>query len=398
MAGFADDFDDKSEGDYSSQPLPPEDRLWRHPSELGGLGAALPLDPLTVRRRWLASQPSKASAWTAGLVGALLATGLVAFGTHLAGAITNRAPSVTPLADSLSGGQRLSGIGTGLAAGIATIGRAVVAIDVTHGTSALRCLGVGVRADGLLLAPAADLAGASSIMVMLADGSYYVGSVVASDASVRAASSGLALVHIKGVTDLPVARFDSLRTLPAGTTGVALNSAGGASFALGTLQGAGSAAVAGSAVLVDAITTDIATADAPAGSVLLGANGKVLGIVTGASAGRVVATPGWIASIVASKLASAGAVTHGWLGIAGATTVARPKGVLVADVATRGPAAEAGMRDGDVIVSVDGARVTTMASLQGRLYFAEPGTKVSIGIVRAGRRRELHAVLDDHLR
>ena len=78
------DFGEHSDEDPHPPLLPPDDRLWRHPSEVGASHTALPLDPVAVRRRWLLSHPSRRSALTAGVVGALLATGVVALGTHLA--------------------------------------------------------------------------------------------------------------------------------------------------------------------------------------------------------------------------------------------------------------------------------------------------------------------------
>jgi len=80
--------------------LPPEDRLWRHPSEFGASHPSLPLDPVAVQRSWLLSHPSRRSALTAGVVGALLATGVVALGTHLADSMTGIGhPAVTNIAE-----------------------------------------------------------------------------------------------------------------------------------------------------------------------------------------------------------------------------------------------------------------------------------------------------------
>jgi S1-C subfamily serine protease len=406
VAAFAGDFDDIPEDNPPSQPLPAEDRLWRHPSELGSISTSLPLDPITVRRRWLASQPSKASAWTAGLVGALLATGLVALGTHLASAITTRgnasatagkpsSPTLTSLPESINSGSFRLAVGSELAARIATVGQAVVYMDVSHGTTEVQCLGVGIRADGMLLAPAADVAGATSIMVMLPDGSYYVGEVVASDVSARAASSGLALVHINGVSDLPVAPLETTQSTTASTLAVALTSRGGSTIAVGSVHAAPGTTTAGDPVLVDPMTTDIETSSAPPGSLLVGADGTVIGMVTGSSSGKVVATPAWIASMVADKLLAGGAVKHGWLGIEGATTSGPPGGVRVTLVAGSSAAHEAGLRSGDTITSVDGHRVTTMAELQGRLYFVRPGARVTVGVMRAGRALKVIAALDD---
>ncbi|HVC25236.1 MAG TPA: PDZ domain-containing protein [Acidimicrobiales bacterium] len=404
MAAFADDFDDLPEDDSTSPPLPAEDRLWRHPSELGSLGTSLPLDPITVRRRWLASQPTRASAWTAGLVGAILATGLVALGTHLASAITSRSPAdgrelgVGTALASRSTGTSLpaaQAVGSALAAQIATVGRSLVYLDVTRGSSATRCLGIGVRSDGMLLAPAAEVVGATSVMVTLPDGMAYVGTVVASDMSQRAASSGLALIHINGVTDLAVAPFEQAPPSGGSELAVALTAPGGTRLSVGSVETSGATTPTRSATLVDAMTTDLATSAAPPGSALLGAHGGVLGIVTSSAGGDALATPAWIASGVVRQLLSNGTVDHGWLGIDGATASAPVSGVRVTLVTPSSAAWIAGVRPGDVIVSVAGHRVTSMAELQGRLYFEPAGARVPVRIDRGGRTFVVDPVLGD---
>lgn len=403
MAAFAGDFDDLPDDGATSQPLPAEDRLWRHPSELGSLGTSLPLDPITVRRRWLASQPTKASAWTAGLVGAILATGLVALGTHLASAITARppAPGGLPTGSTLASATTLprlpaaASVGTTLAAQIAAVGNSVVTLEVTRGAASFRVLAVGVRSDGMLVAPAAEVVGASSVVVTLPDGMDYVGTVVASDLSQRAASSGLALVHINGVSDLSVVPFAPAPAPGQRELAVALSAAGGSRFSIGSVETTGATTTTSSTILVDALATDLPPAAAPSGSVLVDARGEVLGIVTGQLDGKALATPSWIASGVVAQLLSTGTVEHGWLGIEGETTASPLRGVEVTVVSPGSAASLAGVRAGDVIVSVAGHRVTSMAQLQGRLYFAAPGARVTLGLRRSGRTFRVAAVLAD---
>ena len=81
MVEPADDFDDArddvSDDDWGAPLLPPDDRLWRHPSELGSNAMPISAEALSARRSWMASTPSRAGAWSAGIVGALLATGVV---------------------------------------------------------------------------------------------------------------------------------------------------------------------------------------------------------------------------------------------------------------------------------------------------------------------------------
>ena len=83
MVEPGDDFDDIPEDALARPLLPPEDRLWRHPSELGQHGQPVSAEALSARRSWMAATPSRAGAWSAGIVGAVLATGVVLVGGHL---------------------------------------------------------------------------------------------------------------------------------------------------------------------------------------------------------------------------------------------------------------------------------------------------------------------------
>ena len=70
-------------------------------------------------------------------------------------------------------------------------------------------------------------------------------------------------------------------------------------------------------------------------------------------------------------------------------------GVLISSVDEESAAAEAGLRAGDVITSVDGRAVDDSANLRRRLSAIDPGEEVSIGVTRAGRELELTATLDE---
>jgi hypothetical protein len=83
VVGPGNEFDDGLEEEPASPLLPPEDRLWRHPSEIAAHGRSLSEEALNARSRWLSSTPTRAGAWSAGVIGAVLATGVVLVGTHL---------------------------------------------------------------------------------------------------------------------------------------------------------------------------------------------------------------------------------------------------------------------------------------------------------------------------
>ncbi len=381
MAAHRGDFDDPPDDEYS-RPLPPEDRLWRHPSELGGGNAALSLDPVAVRRRWLNQQPTRASAWTAGIVGAILATGLVAVGTHLAGAFTRHPVAVNP-ADAVPStiaaalDPRLQGVGPTLAANINKVAAAVATIDVLDHGRESHCLGLVVRSNGTIVAPEAAVRGASTLLVTLPESVQEVARVVANDPR-----SGLALLRVNG-EGLPAVSLDPGGSIDAQSLALVVGDAG--AYALGAVQSLDVSATVGGAHLTDVLRTDIPAIDAPPGSALVDANGSVVGMVAGSLDGAAVAVPSWLAGPVVSQLAATGTVGHGVLGIQGRTVPREgfsPAGVELTAVAPGSSAGIAGLRVGDIITSVDFQRVTSLVGLRGHLYGVAPGREVLVGIDR----------------
>jgi S1-C subfamily serine protease len=69
-------------------------------------------------------------------------------------------------------------------------------------------------------------------------------------------------------------------------------------------------------------------------------------------------------------------------------------GALVSGVEPGSPAARAGLRQGDVIVSVDGEKLADNNALRNRIAGTKPGSKVAVEVLREGRRQTLYATLD----
>jgi S1-C subfamily serine protease len=383
------DFGDPLEEGPGPPLLPPDDRLWRHPSELGASHSSLPLDPVAVRRRWLLSHPSRRSALTAGVVGALLATGVVALGTHLAdsmggvgrsafdGAVPANTTAIT------SGGDALSRT---LAANISRASAAMAFVQVTRGSTRTRVLGLVVRSDGMILAPASGLEGATTLTVTLANGDVYLGDLVGADTR-----SDLAIVHINGASGLAAASL-SPDPVAKGSFALAVSVPGSTAFSLGTIRGVYCSPLVAGHRLLGELATDLAVASGPPGSPLLASTGAVEGMVTGGTRTGAVVAPAWLAAPVADELMATGRVTHGWLGLDGTTTKGDPAGVRVETATANGALARAGITPGDVIVSLDRTPVTSLAELQARLYVLPPGTRVSVGIVR-GSARFVHRIV-----
>ena len=105
-----------------------------------------------------------------------------------------------------------------------------------------------------------------------------------------------------------------------------------------------------------------------------------------------------MAKSVEEQLRSNGKVTRGWLGVAiqdmnedlaQSFGVNRAEGILVAEVTERSPAEKAGLRQGDVLLALDGDRMTDVTELRNRVAMTAPGTKITLRIIREGKRKDI---------
>ncbi|MGJ3262748.1 MAG: trypsin-like peptidase domain-containing protein [Salinarimonas sp.] len=132
--------------------------------------------------------------------------------------------------------------------------------------------------------------------------------------------------------------------------------------------------------------------------------GQVVGVNTaifspsGGNVGIAFAIPAHVAQSVTTQLRADGAVTRGFLGvqvqavtpeIAEAIGLGRVRGALIAQPQPRTPAAEAGLRSGDVILAVDGEPVADHRDLTRRIAGIPPGTRSAITIFRRGREADV---------
>lgn len=393
------EFDDVNGEDSIPPLLPQDDRLWRHPSELADSSASR-LDPDVVRTRWLSNEPSKASAWSAGFVGALLAAGIVLVGAHLASVFTT-APlagnSVLTASVTTTMPMASPNFGAALNIAVQKVGQSLAVIDsAPAGAGASqRSLGVVVGTNGIVLTAASVVENVSSVLVLLPGaGVVSVAEVLSVDTA-----SGLALIKVRDAANLPVLQFSGApMTAPSFALGV--TSPGGLGIeptvSLGALQKLNVTASSSAGNLLDVDTTDLSTATNPPGTPLVGSNGKIDAIVTGAVNGKAVVTPGWLAGPIAEELLAHNAVVHGWIGIAGvaaATSTGHVQGVEVQTVQSGSAAARAGLLAGDVIVALDGQHLSSMSQLRGRLYVLGAGTKVRLTIERHGARHSVAVAL-----
>jgi S1-C subfamily serine protease len=126
---------------------------------------------------------------------------------------------------------------------------------------------------------------------------------------------------------------------------------------------------------------------------LLGINTAIF-TRNGGSMGIGFAIPVDLARGVLEQIVRNGSVTRGWMGIemqaltpdlASSLGVGREQGVLVAGVMRGGPAARAGIRPGDVIVSIDHKAARDAAGILNQVAAISPGTAAQVELVRNGK-------------
>jgi putative serine protease PepD len=147
----------------------------------------------------------------------------------------------------------------------------------------------------------------------------------------------------------------------------------------------------------EVIQTDAAINPGNSGGPLVDGRGRVVGvnsqIATGAGGGNVgvgFAVPANTVREVVPRLASGQTIERPYLGL---TTAAGSAGVEVQAVTPGSPAARAGLRSGDVVVSVDGHAVSEPGDVTDALDGHEPGDSVEVEVERDGSRERLDVTL-----
>jgi putative serine protease PepD len=232
------------------------------------------------------------------------------------------------------------------------------------------------------------VANATSISVMFSDGSKYSAKVVGTDAS-----TDLAVLKVNAPSSKlhPLTVGDSSK-LAVGDGVVAI----GAPFGLDETVTTGIVSAldrdissTNNFTISGAIQTDAAINHGNSGGPLLNMSGQVVGITTqiesdsGGNEGVGFAVPSNTISTVASKLVRGETVQHPYLGVF-VQTPANRSGADVAQVKSGSPAADAGLKAGDVITSFGGETIQSPDDLTAAVAAKALGNKVSVTYVRNG--------------
>jgi len=212
-------------------------------------------------------------------------------------------------------------------------------------------------------------------------------------------------------SDLPTAVFADSSKLEIGDVAMAI----GNPFGLGQTVTMGIVSAVGRGNIgiedyEDFIQTDAAINPGNSGGALIDAQGRLIGINTailspsGGNLGIGFAVPANMARAVLDALVERGRVVRGYLGamiqdltpgMARRFDVREGRGALVGDVAKEGPGEKAGLKAGDVIVELDGKPVRDARTLRLAVAQKKPGTKVTLTLVRDGKRQPLDVTLGE---
>jgi putative serine protease PepD len=381
--------------------IDPDDRLWRHPSEVAGPAGAgsgggpgePPESPVLLNAP--PRHPYRSAFMV--LVGVAAMAAVVAWVVVLLSPASQHPSNGAGSAgDTVAGGVITTLAGQQVPAVVETAGRSLVELEATtdHGTVAL--IGVAVAEGGLVATTAGLLQGATHVTMVGSDGKVESASVVATDPD-----SGVALIDVP--EDLPVAPFADATTLAGGAPDYTLSyvPAGGSGVALhctpGSVTTVGDAIAAGPAAGMPSITTSAgAPASTTAGAVLVTAGGSVAGLLYEPTAGTTSSATTYLPSQlvvgVANDLRSGDRVVPGWLGVQG-SDAPDDGGAKVETVSAGSPAATGKLASGQVVTAVNSLPVHTMAELRARIYVLPPGSAITLSVQQATGTRAVGVTL-----
>jgi serine protease Do len=269
--------------------------------------------------------------------------------------------------------------------------------------------GVIISADGYIITNhhvVKDAAEKGTITVILEDKREYKAKFIGSDPL-----TDIAVIKIDA-QDLPPIAFANSDSVQVGEWVLAV----GNPFSLASTVTAGIVSAIGRniGIIGDSygvesfIQTDAAVNPGNSGGALVNIDGKLVGINTaiatrnGGYQGYSFAVPSNIAKAVAEDLIKYGKISRGYIGVqikpvdataAKALGLPKPEGAWVQQLVKGGAAEGAGIKEGDVIVSVDGRKVSAPNDLQAYIARKHAGDEVVVRVWRDGKERDIRVTL-----
>jgi serine protease Do len=248
---------------------------------------------------------------------------------------------------------------------------------------------------------------ADKITVRLDDKTEHQAKLIGSDNETE-----LAVIKIEVGHDLPVAHLGNSDSLKVGDWVLAVGSPFGLEHTVtaGIISAKGRENIGGNNAFQSFLQTDAAINPGNSGGPLVAMNGDVIGINTAIIsenrqyAGLGFALPSNTAIKVYNQLVQTGKVTRGSIGISygeqdpalmRALGLKPGDGILVQDVIPSGPAAKAGLRAGDVIMDIDGTKISSGTVLLDVVANTPVGKSVNVRVNRDGKEQTIPVVIGD---
>jgi len=266
-------------------------------------------------------------------------------------------------------------------------------------------LGSGVIFDrrGYILTNFHVIKGADEITVRFSDKHEVRGRIVGSDPK-----TDLAVVRIQVEEKMAVAALGDSDRLRVGEWAIAIGNPFGLdqTVTVGVISATGRSDV-GIATYENFIQTDASINPGNSGGPLVNLRGDVIGINTAIVAsgqGIGFAIPVNMAKRIIEQLIEKGRVARGWLGfslqpltaeLAQSLGAKSGEGALVASVSSGGPAAKAGLQQGDLILTYDGSKVDDPQHLQRLIAESQIGKTVSLTYLRKGKSGQAQAKVEE---
>jgi serine protease Do len=265
--------------------------------------------------------------------------------------------------------------------------------------------GVIISADGFIVTNNHVVEGAEEINIRLLDHEEYQAKIIGRDPK-----TDMALLKIDAKRPLQFATFGDSNKLRVGDWVIAIGNPFGfeQTVTAGIVSGKGR--VIGGGPYDNFIQTDASINPGNSGGPLFDMAGKMVGVNTaiysrsGGNIGIGFAIPVNMVRHVMDQLKEHGRVVRGWLGVmiqqvtpelADQFGLERPIGALVAGVSPDSPAAKAGIKPGDVIMSFQDTPITQMSQLPAQVAQTPPGVKAELTLIRNGKQIKLSVTIEE---
>lgn len=265
--------------------------------------------------------------------------------------------------------------------------------------------GVIINEDGLIVTNYHVIERAEEIIVTLGSGEEVQADVVGADPP-----TDLAVLRVDK-NGLPAVEFADTGNLRTGEPAIAIGNPLGLDFQQTVTLGVISAVERTITIQGQRFTfiqTDAAINDGNSGGALVNIYGKVIGINTAkikipGVEGMGFAIPSNTVNEIINALIEEGRVIRPWLGVYISTLSPMDAhrfelpvdyGVVVNDVVSRGPAEKAGIQQGDIIIDIDGRKISNTAVLQDVLYQMNVGDEARVTVIRDYEEAVLEVILE----